>query len=284
MGENVRITDYICMMEVENTSQVFGFFAVWDPITDESLALVNNTLERYPGQFVPFIMAPDHDDRPNGYSTVDGATLDRMLNKYPGMFKGYGEIGLYERKGKGSKALPPDSERLKEIYPIIRKNNLIVYFHLGEGQKENFENALSENPDINFIWHGDQLIPYKNGIQNLGMIDEILTKHPNAYYGVDELYGDTFLLRPEITKAEFIAHFSNYSYLLEKDTETWKDFIEKHQNQTIWGTDRGWSSPWSLDPEVALTLNNYSRSFIAKLDPAIQEKFAYKNAEKLLSN
>lgn len=282
MGVNVSITDYVCMMDTEGTSRVFGFFAVWDPITEQSVELVKRTMAKYPDRFVPFIMPPDHDDSPKGYPTVDAKTLEKMLKIEPSLFKGYGEIGLYERKG-GAKALPPDSKRLTEIYPVVQKNKLLVYVHLGEGQKESFEKALKDNPDINFIWHGDQLITQrKDGSQDLSKIDAILSKYPNAYYGVDELYGDTFLLRPEVSKEEFIAHFKDYKPLLKKDVADWKAFIEKHQDQVLWGTDRGWSAPWSLDQEVAITLNDYSRTFIKKLDPKVQEKFAYKNALKLI--
>lgn len=285
MGINVTMTDYICMMDTEGTSKVFGFFSVWDPVTEQSIELVKQTMEKYPARFVPFIMPPNHDDSPTGYPTVDAKTLEKMLKIEPGLFKGYGEIGLYERKGGGAKALPPDSKRLTEIYPVVRENKLLVYVHLGEGQKESFEKALKANPDINFIWHGDQLIPYgKNGEQDLQYIEDILNKHPNAYYGVDELYGDTFLIRPEVSKKEFIAHFKDYKPLLKKDLATWKGFIERHPDQVLWGTDRGWSLPWSLDPEVAITLNDYSRTFIKKLDPKVQEKFAYQNAEKLIGN
>ncbi|MBI4232099.1 amidohydrolase family protein, partial [Candidatus Peregrinibacteria bacterium] len=184
---------------------------------------------------------------------------------------------------KGAPALPPDSERLLAIYPVIKKHNLLVYVHLGEGQKESFENALELFPAINFIWHGDQLIHNdENGEQVLDNIEEILSAHKNAYYGVDELYGDTWLLRPEVSKDEFLAHFNNYETLLKKDLKTWKGFIERHPDQVLWGTDRGWSTVWSLDQDVAITLNNYSRAFIGKLDPSVQEKFAYKNAEKLI--
>lgn len=288
LGVNVGINDYICMMDYENTSKIFAFFPVWDPIKIESLDIVKKTMEKYPDRFVPFIMPPDGDDRPSGYPTVDSEKLTEMLSVYPNLFEGYGEIGLYERGDhggpKGAKALPPNSDRLNEIYPVIRDNNLLIYFHLGEGQKESFENALRENRGINFIWHGDQLIPYRNGIQDLSIIDEILTNNPNAYYGVDELYGDIFLLKPETSKEKFIAHFEDYNPLIEKDLETWKVFIEEHQDQVLWGTDRGWNADWSLDVNVAQTLNDYSRYFIAHLSPEVQEKFAYKNAEKLLGN
>lgn len=288
MGVNTKITDIICTLKKEDTRKVFAFFPVYKEISLQMVKVVNRTMQEYPDKFVPFIMPPDDDGSVDGSPTVDAITLSEMLDIVPNLFEGYGEIGLYERGDhggpKGSLELPPDSARLKEIYPIIRKNNLIIYFHLGEGQKESFERALDENPDINFIWHGDQLIEYEEGVQNLGVIDEILTNHPNAYYGVDELYGDVWLLRPESSKEKFLKHFDNYEELLEKDISTWKWFIEKHPDQIIWGTDRGGGALWSLDEEVGITLTTYSRAFIAKLNASVQEKFAYKNAERLLKD
>ncbi len=289
MGVNVTIADYLCMMETEGTKQVFAFFPVWEPIVDDFIDVVKKTVEMYPDRFVPFIMPPDHDDRPDGFPTVDATELSRMLAVAPDVFQGYGEIGLYARGDHGGPTgapeLPPDSQRLKEIYPLLRENNLVVYFHLGEGQKESFERTLQENPDINFIFHGDQLIQYGGHDKYyLDDIEDILNNHRNVYYGVDELYGGEWLLRPEVSKEEFIAHFQNPESLLEEDVKTWKAFIERHPDQVLWGTDRGWSASWSLDPEVAIVLNDYSRLFIARLAPEVQEKFAYKNAEKLFSN
>ena len=288
MGANVTMADYVCLMESENIKKAFAFFPVWEPIIDESLLLVEETMNRYGERFVPFIMPPDRDDRADGFPTVTAGELERMLEKYPGLFEGYGEIGLYERGDhggpKGALALPPDSSRLEAIYPVVRKHHLVVYFHLGRGQQEGFEKILSGNPDINFIWHGDQLIPYEEGgRQNLEHIDEILSRHSNAYYEVDELYGDVWLLRPETSKEEFLAHFRDYESLLTKDLETWKGFIERHPDQVLWGTDRGAGTPWSLDMEVGEALSRYARAFIGRLDPSVQEKYAYKNAERLLS-
>lgn len=288
LGVNVSMVDYVCMMDTENTKAVFGFFPVWDPIRQESLEVVKQTLARYPGRFVPFIMPPDHDDSPDGFPTITADVLEEMVGVFPDMFVGYGEIGLYARGDhggpKGAPELLPNAPRLKEIYPVVRNNNLIVYVHLGEGQADEFEQVLTLNPDIQFIWHGDQLIPTRGGRQDLSLIEGILSRHPNAHYGVDELYGDTWLLKPEVSKQEFLDHFNNYEPLLAQDLATWKGFIERHPNQVLWGTDRGWSAPWSLDQDVALTLNRYSRAFIGRLDVAVQEKFAYKNAEQLLTD
>lgn len=287
LGVNTKISDIICSLEREGTKKVFAFFSVYKEIPKPMVEVVKRTMEKYPDKFVPFIMPPDNDGSPDGSPTVNAETLQNMLAIEPDLFKGYGEIGLYARGDhggpKGSLALPPDSARLIDIYPIVRKNNLVIYFHLGEGQRESFEKVLEQNPDINFIWHGDQLISYGSGGQDLSDVDEILTNHPNVYYGVDELYGDVWLLKPEVSKEEFFEHFEDYESLLEKDVKTWKAFIEKHPDQIIWGTDRGGIALWSIDEDVGITLTNYARAFIARLDPAVQEKFAYKNAEKLIN-
>ncbi len=285
LGKDISIADIVCTLEHEGTAKALGFFPLYREIQEQMAQVVYETMQKYPDKFIPFIMPPDNDGSPDGFPTVEAQTLQEMLNIYPGLFEGYGEIGLYARGDNGGPTgapeLPPDSQRLADIYPIIRENNLVIYFHLGEGQKESFETALTANPDINFIWHGDQLIPYENGIQNLEHIDDILSNHPNAYYGIDELYGDIWLLRPEVSKEEFLAHFENQEELLEKDLATWKNFIDSHPNQVLWGTDRGWSSKWSIDKDVGITLSDYTRAFIGRLSPDVQEKFAYKNAERL---
>lgn len=282
LGDEFSIGDWVCMMDYEGTSKALAFFPVWDPIIRQSIDVVNKTMEKYPGRFIPFIMPPDSDNSPEGSSTVDATTLKGMLSVYPDLFRGYGEIGLYGRSG-GASPLPPNSKRLLEIYPVVRESGLVVYFHLGEGQKEAFEEVLADNPDITFIWHGDQLIQCAGCKQTLKDVEEILENHPNVYYGIDELYGDVFLMRPGVSKEEFIAHFGDYEPLLEKDLGTWKQFIENHPDQVLWDTDRGVGVNWSLDQEVALTLNDYSRAFIGRLNPSVQEKFAYKNVEKIFS-
>ncbi|MBI2576410.1 amidohydrolase family protein [Candidatus Woesearchaeota archaeon] len=281
LGIKQSIAEWVCMMDYEGTNSSFAFFAVWDPIRDESLEIVKGILEAYPGRFIPFIMPPDRDGDPDGYPTVDAGELEGMLQVYPGLFKGYGEIGLYGHPG-GAPALPPDSPRLMEIYPVVQKSDLLVYFHLGEGQKESFERALKANPDITFIFHGDQLIDCGSCDKTLDDVADILENHPNVFYGIDELYGDIHLLRQDVSKEEFIAHFKDYRPLLKQDLARWKDFIETHPNQVLWGTDRGVGPVWSIDPEVAIVLNNYTRYFIGHLNPAVQERFAYKNAENLL--
>lgn len=50
----------------------------------------------------------------------------------------------------------------------------------------------------------------------------------------------------------------------------------------LWGTDRGGDALWALELDVAIALNDYTRAFIGRLDQSVQEKYAYKNAERLI--
>ena len=274
-GVNMVMGDYVCLLKNDGTSgKVFAFFPVYPNIEWQSLKLVKKTMDKYPDNFVPFINAPDGD-----IGSVDGPTLKRMLSYYPGLFKGFGEQGLY---AAAAPALPPDSKRMLGTYPVVREHKLVVYFHLGEGQADAWEKILKANRDIKFIWHGDHLaINPQIGRSSLRIIEGILSRNPNVYYGVDELYGDVLLLNPDTNAKKVISYIkNNQPSLLKKDLATWKGFIEEHPDQVIWGTDRG-SYLYSLDIELGRAMSDYARAFIAGLDPKVQEKFAYKNAEKL---
>lgn len=283
MGDNIIIGDIACTIRQEGTRKVFAFFPVFPGgHVREFLDVAAGALQQHPDIFVPFIMPPEDDNSPGGFPTVRAGALREMLDVIPGVFKGYGEIGLYARRG-GAAALPPDAPRLREIYSVVRENRLVVYFHLNEGQQESFERVLAENPDINFIWHGDQLIRTEDGRQNLQHIEEIISRHRNVFYTVDELYGDEWLLKPEYPKEKLLSHLENFETLLQEDLGSWKDVIERYPDQFFWGTDRSDRVRWSHDPDVGQALTGYARAFIARLDPAVQEKFAYQNAERVLS-
>lgn len=295
LGVDVTIKDFICMFDAEGTTSALAFFPVWEPISQAQVEIVKRSLEKYPGRFTPFIMPPDDDGSLEGFPTVDAAKLTEFLAIEPGLFSGYGEIGLYERSdGQGNRtgaaALPPNAKRLMDIYPIIRAQKLPVYLHPGFKQKDALVEAAKANPGLTFIFHGGNLYDVPStqvGLSHdekiLRDIEEILDSNPNVYYGVDELYGGDWLLEPGRTKEAFLANFANYEPLLEKDLSLWKGFIERHPDQVLWGTDRGVGNVWHLDVEVARTLNDYTRVFIAKLDPSVQEKFAYKNAQKIFA-
>lgn len=279
LGWNIKMNDIACTITHEGTHKNFAFFPVYEEIPAELLEIWNRTMEKYPDQFTPFIMAPGNDNEPDGFPTVDAETLQEMLLVYPNLFRGYGEIGLYARENGGSAELPPDAKRLQEIYPVVQKNNLVVYFHLGEGHKDSFETVLKQNPNINFIWHGDQL--------SADEIEEILYAHPNAYYGIDAFFGhdyDTFRLYVGDSKEAYINKVNaNFDTIVAYALDDWKEIIKRHPDQVLWGSDRG-DAVWNYDPDVGKLQVKLARAFIGKLDPLFQEKFAYRNAEQLVSN
>lgn len=277
LGWNVKMSEIACTIKQEGTHKNFAFF----PAYEEEISLLeiwNRTMHTYPNQFTPFIMSAGDDDEPNGFSTVDAQTLREMLAAYPKLFQGYGEIGLYARENGGAPELPPDAKRLQDIYPIIREHNLVIYFHLGEGHKDNFEKVLQQYPDITFIWHGDQL--------SVDEIDDILENYPNAYYGVDAFWGhdqDTFHLFVGESKEAYLNKMAaEFDRVLNYAVADWKSVIERHPDQMIWGIDRG-DAVWNYDLDVGQMQVKLARAFIGKLKPEVQEKFAYKNAQQLIN-
>ena len=92
-------------------------------------------------------------------------------------------------------------------------------------------------------------------------------------------------MRPEISKSQFIANFRDYEPLIEKDLATWKELIETYPDRFMWATDRGNTAGlWTNDADVGQILVDYARAFIGRLEPTVQERFAYENARGLLQN
>jgi len=277
LGYNINIADIACSLQHADTQKNFAFFPVYEDIPEQLLVIWKETMARYPERFTPFIMSSGNDDDPDGFPTVDAKTLKSMLAVYPTLFQGYGEIGLYARENGGSPALAPDSQRMQEIYPIVRQNKLAVYVHLGDGHKASFERVLKQNPNINFVWHGDQL--------SMEEIEDVLSKHTNAYYGIEAYQEGNYDIFPLFVGKDKQAYLDamdkDFDGIVNAAARTWKPFIERHPDQVLWDTDIG-DTVWNYDRDAYKMMVKFAHAFIGKLDISVQEKFAYKNAEKLL--
>ena len=84
-----------------------------------------------------------------------------------------------------------------------------------------------------------------------------------------------------VLKNDFFFPFTERIVDADKNLDKWKSMIENNPDQVMWGMDRGYTH--HFDNEVHGLLVEYSRAFIGGLDPEVQEKYAYKNAEQLLS-
>ncbi|MEK6949817.1 MAG: amidohydrolase family protein [Nanoarchaeota archaeon] len=270
LEKEVPAGNIICVFDKAKISSALGFYVVPNLLKGQTVQTIKQVEQQYAGRIIPFLM-PTH---------VSGLDLkpseaEEILNSNRGLFKGYGEIGFYKGSYKG---VSPDDPSLLEFYKIADKHNLIVMMHPDDGQRQTIERVLKENPNVKFLFHGDQIEPFLMGI---------LDDYPNAYYSVDanlydipnehtiaNLYGAK-------NKEEFISELTgNFNKILDTNLGIWKPRIEKYPDRFLWGTDRAWD--WHFDPEVGAVLEEMSRSFIGQLSPEVQEKFAYKNAERLL--
>ena len=283
LGMDIKMSEIACTLQHEGTTRNFAFFPFYsEEISPYALEIVKRTEEQYPDLFTPFTDMPNVPEEPEITAMKAGQMLEQTIVAYPGLFQGWGEISLYvhydpRELGAGS-YLPPDSLLFTEIYSVLKKHKMMVYFHPGEDMRDNFELVLKQNPDINFIVHGDQI---KDDI------DYLMGKYPNIYFTINNFYAnqDLFVSYEDgtaKTKESFFAALKNYEPLIQKDLRTWKNLIEAHPDQVMWGLDRDEAVLWTFDRDVGLKLVDYGRAFIGRLDPTVQERFAYKNVEKLL--
>lgn len=272
LGKEVSFKYMDCVFEREGTTRAISFFAVFPEYPYQDwIDVARVAKEKYPKRFVRFLMPPGPNDVP---PSVKVKKLKKMLNENKGLFQGWGEMGLYDLENRDADDYPPDAKIFQDIYPVVRKHELLVYFHPGENQADNLATVLEENPDINFLVHGEQIEK---------QIGNLMAEYSNVYFTVNDLYGDQFLLRRDGSKKEFMQGLEDFAPLLEIDIANWKALIEAHPNQFMWGTDRG-DAVWTYDLEVGEKLAEYGRAFIAELDPAVQEKFAYKNVKRVIKN
>lgn len=276
IDRDVSRRDVACLFSnKDRIKNAFGFYGIPVNLKDQSVEIARDIEKQYPGtisHFIELVSFPGYPVVPNQVETI--------LSANEGLFKGYGEISLYL---PFYGAVKPNDSAMKELYKVAEKHRLMVYMHFKEGQgQQEVEEMLRDNPNVQFLFHGMERLPWVNTF-----FDTLLDKYPNAHYGVDiTLFGESSSGRPLLDtsdKQTFVNQFKqSWQTTLNKKVAFWKRKIERHPNQFLWGTDRG-SALWHYDKEVASLLEEFSRSFIGQLNQAVQEKYAYKNAEQLLN-
>ena len=270
LEKDVAAGSIMCVFDKTGVQSAIGFYVIPSLLKGQAVVQIKQIEEKFPGRITPFIM-PAHVSALN----VQPADVESVLKANPGLFKGIGEIAMYKPAYKGTS---PDDISFRAFYDIAASHGLTVMIHLDNGQREAIEKILQDYPGVNFLFHGHEMRSY---------VAEIVAKYPNAYYSIDgdlndipdehesaNLYGDK-------TKEEFVVKFKrDYETILATAITNWKGPIEKNPTKFLWGTDRGYTM--HFDAEVGGLLDEISRSFIGQLDPAVQEKFAYKNAERLI--
>ena len=144
--------------------------------------------------------------------------------------------------------------------------------HPGRNQKSNIGNVLQKNPNVNFLLHGFEI---ENDIVDL------MDKYPNVYFSIDSavLYAMQGLFMG--SKEQFVSRFEQeFDVNMNRAVNKWKSAVEKHPDRFMWGSDR--ALLWHYDEDVSILFEEFARAFTGRLSPEVQEKYAYKNAERLL--
>ena len=255
--------EIVCLLDSEHITQAIGFYVTMEFTLSQTVLVARETEDRHPQRIIPFLMPA-----PFPLPTFDPDTLDNILNSNKGLFQGYGELAFYIQPFKGTS---PDDSLFLQIYDVADSHDIVMMIHPDEDEEDNIERALAHNRDVSFLLHGGDLID--------DWITGVLDRHPNVYYSLD---ANLFPILYNVdSKEEFVTEFKeNFNSTLQEAVNRWKDKIETRPDRFVWGTDRGY--PWHFDPEVGALLVEFSRAFIGSLDPEVQEKIAYKNAERLL--
>lgn len=267
----MSIDNLICLFDGEGIIKTFGFLIQHKALLDFSVDTVKQDVAKHGDKLVPFFMPPF----PLEGQAPDVAAVEEALKNNPSLFKGYGEARFDFQNVQN--ALPED-EYFQEMYKLSDKYNLIVQIHPKGGQIAALERLLNEYPQVIFLVH---LLKDERS-----EVPQLLEKYPNMYYSLDAeisyIFGyQTIQNNKGPAKEEYLNSLkNNFDGQLQDVLSSWKPVIEAHPDQFTWGSDRWFT--WHFDQAVSALVVEFSRTFIGHLDPAVQEKFAYKNAEKML--
>lgn len=264
--------DYInCLFDTEGITKIFGFFIVPNIFPQHAVDHVKDIEKKYPGKFVKFFMPP----LPLQTLNPKSSEVEKILNNNPGLYQGYGEARFDFNLGTNAN---PEDQYFLEMYALADKNNLVVQVHPDKGQLPVLRRLLEKYPNVVFLAHVMPDVKKEIG--------KLMDTYGNLYYSLDAeihyIYGyQTIQDNKGPTKEEYLKFIrENFDSLLKEALGNWKEIIEAHPNQFTWGSDRWYT--WHFDPEVGGLVVEFGRTFIGHLDPAVQENFAYKNAEKML--
>lgn len=265
LGKTVTVDQVACTLKQEGTKQAFTFFPVFPESPGPLIDVAQQTKLRHGSLFTPFIQSTSQE-----ISTVEAEILEQMLALVPGLFDGFGEVGDSPTEPINP---PPDAPIYIGDFEVAQAHGLLVWFHPGIGHHENLARAAQQFPDVKFLVHGDFVRPY---------IGDLMAENPNIYFTANDIFDEVIPMFRFGAKQDFVdAMRQNWDAMLDQAVEMYSDLIDTYPDRFMWGTDRA-DIVWNYDADLGMLLSEYGRDFIGRLDPSVQEKFAYLNAESLL--
>ncbi|MBI4118169.1 MAG: amidohydrolase family protein [Parcubacteria group bacterium] len=266
-GGKVTLDYIMCLFQSEGITQTIGFFMTTPFSSSAELGTAKRAEKTYPKRIAVFYM-------PGPYETLRVAPekVRSVIEKNKALFRGIGELKSFD----GSSL---DNPYFSEMFKIANDNNLVIMMHPYHNHKAVVEKIVKEYPKVTFLLHGGH---------DSEWITDVMRKYNNVYYSIDAdiaaLYGwERQHKDKEPTKEEFLAYLhDNFDAQLNEQIRYWGPKIASYPDKFMWGTDRWYG--WHFDYEVGGLIEEFGRTFIGRLDPSIRERFAYKNAERLLQS
>jgi len=273
--------DFFATMDKQGVIGLIGFlptnhenFVPDQVLNDFILKPAEAVVKRSCERIIPFL----HPDSligipPKKLSDKLPKLIDQGYREYPIPFRGIGEMHTDFPNDMYANVRLNDPAMF-ELYDYAAENNLIVMIHPKKSDLEDLDVALGYNPNTILLLHGDE------GIERI--IPPLMEKHDNLYYSLDAGLMYPYSVPVDgMTKEKFLNNLQSnemYHRILASALHYWGPLIEAHPDRIMWGTDA--LSTWHI--EVYPELIGFARDFIGGLSPEIQEKYAYKNAERLL--
>jgi predicted TIM-barrel fold metal-dependent hydrolase len=243
--------DQACLMAVENPEEVDYYYT-----TEQVL----EACRQHPDRLIPFCCVDPRHRYPESFDPRP------VIQEYAERgCRGFGEVLA---------GVPIDHPGLQQIYAACGEFGLPVLFHSDhlicsdEAGAPRLERMLQTYPDTIFIGHSTRfwaeisqnadldpvrLANYPSGpVTPTGPTDRLLGQYPN-------LFGD-------------LSARSGYT-ALTRDPDFGQDFLERHQDKLLFGTD-------VLTPERPLPIVEFLRG--CPISEAARHKIASGNAERLL--
>lgn len=200
--------------------------------------------QKYPERVLPILAGFD----PQNINAI--GYVDEELKK--GVWKGIGEMYLIHESFLDYKTRA-DNPVLKEIYKLLAKYDVPMFFHYERHDEEDVRVLLQEmknNPKVKFIW-----VHWAHH-KDLKELEKELTENPNMYVEMEEVLG----FSPEQIK-----------------------LFEKFSDRFMLGTDIGCSDDLKTTQIYNYTeAINLHKKLLESLTPQTAENFAYKNLFRLM--
>ncbi len=264
-----------CLFDREGMYGAYGFHLFTKYYMDAEVEMAKKIEKKYPGMVTHFFMPTIISQTLN----PDLDKIEKVLDDNPGLFRGIGELKMYDGK-------EPDDPYVLGLLDLAKKYNLIVMMHPFDNHKRGTERIVRQYPDVTFLFHGIVEDVGPAGVRNnLNWLDKLMTSNSNVYYSIDaglKIYGwDKDHRGKVVPKEELLPYLKKtFREQLKTDLANYENIIEKHPDRFLRGTDR--FHQVHFDPEISSLLDEYTRAFIARLDPSVQEEFAHTNADALI--